>query len=159
MNIPSTEIWNIDCINTTIRQIDFYRESKIFRSAQDILTIYNCLEKLLDHIEDQTEYGYKFPYKKREQKSTVPYSVYINEFVLGDNTVAVEMNDDKHVFLSHRVNKYIATADKKFVDYVFETIHLLIKKSTLISNAGEKDRQLFFETTRERIYEKKKLVT
>ena len=158
LSIPSTEIWNIDCINTTIRQIDFYRETKIFRSAQDILTIYNCLEKLLDHIEEQTEYGYKFPYKKRDHNNTVPYSVYVNEFLLGDNTVAVEMNDNKIVFLSHSVINYIATTNKKFVDYVFETIHLLIKKSTLISNAGEKDRQLFFETIRERIHDKKKLV-
>jgi hypothetical protein len=159
MNIPSTEVWNIDCINTTIRQIDFYRETKIFRSAQDIITIYNCLEKLLDHIEEQTEYGYKFPYKKNDRKNTIPYFVYINEFLLGDNTVAVEMNDDKIVFVSHSVLNYIATTDKKFVDYVFETIQLLIKKSTLISNAGEKDRQIFFETIRERIHDKKKLVS
>ena len=41
LKIPSTEIWNLDCINTTIRQIDYYRETNIFKSQQDIQTVYN----------------------------------------------------------------------------------------------------------------------
>src|SRR3954468_18837075 len=46
LQIPSTEVWNLDCINTTIMQIDYYRESRIFKSQQDIETVYKCLEKL-----------------------------------------------------------------------------------------------------------------
>jgi hypothetical protein len=68
------------------------------------------------------------------------------------------MNDKKFVFLNHSVLNYIMTYNKDFVDYVFETIHLLLRKSTLISEIGEKDRQLFFQTLREKIDEKKKLV-
>ena len=158
LNIPSTEVWNLDCINTTIRQIDFYRETKVFQSTQDVITIYECLEKLVDHIEQQVEFGCKFPYKKPAKQNAVKYSVYINEFVLGDNTVAVEIDDNKVVFVNHSVMNYLMTTNKTFVDYVFETIHLLLKKSTLISNVGEKDRQLFFHTMRQRINEKKKLV-
>ena len=51
LEIPSTEIWNLDCINTTIRQINYYCETKVFKSQQDIITVYNCLEKLVGHIE------------------------------------------------------------------------------------------------------------
>jgi hypothetical protein len=158
VNIPSTEIWNVDCINTTIRQIDFYRETKVFQSKEDVITIYECLEKLIDHLEQQVEMGYKFPYKKPAQNTHARYNVFMNEFVLGDNTVAVEMDEKKLVFLNHSVINYIMTTNKKFVNYVFDTIHLLLKKSTLISDAGEKDRQLFFQSMRQRIFEKKKLV-
>ena len=156
--IPSTEIWNLDCINTTLRQIDFYRETKVFQSKNDVLIIYECLEKLVNHIEQQVESGYKFPYKKQDAHDSVKYNVFINEFLLGDNTVAVEINDKKFVFVNHSVINYIMTDNKTFVDYVFETIHLLLKKSTLISDIGEKDRQLFFQNLREKIDEKKKLV-
>ncbi len=31
---PSVEIWNDDSINATIRQIDYYRQSKIFPSEE-----------------------------------------------------------------------------------------------------------------------------
>lgn len=50
------------------------------------------------------------------------------------------------------------TDNKNFVDYIFDTIHLLLKKSTLISEIGEKERQLFFNNMRQKIVEKKKLV-
>ena len=157
LNIPSTEIWNIDCINTTIRQIDFYRRAKLFQSSEDINAVYDSLEKLIDHIEHQAEIGYKFPYKQHAQNNSVKYAVYVNEFLLGDNTVAVEMDDMKLAFLNHSVINYTMTTNKKFVDYVFDTVHVIMKKSTLISDVGEKDRDIFFETIRQRIYDKRRL--
>jgi len=158
LRIPSTEIWNLDCINTTIRQIDYYRESHIFKSKQDVETIYQCLEKLVDHIELQVEYGYKFPFNEPKQHNTVKYNVYVNEFFLGDNTIMVEMDGKRMVFLNHSVINYMMTGNNEFTDYVFETLRILMKKSTLISEISEKDRQLFFNNLRERIHEKRKLV-
>ena len=43
--IPSTEIWNTECINSTISQIEFYKDSGLFSSAADIKTIYLALER------------------------------------------------------------------------------------------------------------------
>ena len=158
LQIPSTEVWNVDCINTTIRQIDYYRESRIFKSKQDVETVYKCLEKLLDHIELQVEYGYKFPFNEPKQHNTVKYSVYINDFFLGDNTIMVEMDGIKMVFLNHNVINYMMTNNQEFIDYTYETMNILLKKSTLISEISEQGRQLFFNNLRERIREKQKLV-
>lgn len=157
LQIPSTEIWNLDCINTTIRQIDYYRETRIFKSQQDIETVYNCLEKLVDYIELMVEHGYKFPFSKPDQQEKVKYSVYINEFVLGDNTVLVELDGQKMVFLNHNVINYIMTNNHEFINYTFETLKVLLRKSRLISEISERDRQLFFNTLRERIHERRKL--
>ncbi len=157
LRIPSVEIWNLDCINTTIRQIDYYRETRIFKSLQDIETVYDCLEKLVNHIEMQVEYGYKFPPGNPEQENKVRYSVYINEFILGDNTIAVEMDGEKMVFLNHNVINYIMTNNKEFINYTFETLKILLKKSMLISEISERDRQLFFHNLRERIHERRKI--
>lgn len=156
LEIPSTEIWNIDCINTTIRQINFYRDSKLFKSHLDLLTVLACLEKLIDHIEEQAALGRKFPYKKPEE-AAAKYNVFVNEFFLGDNMVAVELDDVKMVFLNHNVLNYIQTTDHRFVQYTFETLHTLLRKSTLISEVGEQDRENFFDALRERIAASKKL--
>lgn len=158
LQIPSVEIWNMDCINTTIRQIDYYRETRIFKSQEDIKTVYNCLEKLVDHIELQVECGYKFPYQKPQQENKVKYGFYINDFFLGDNTTLVEIDGQRLVFISHNVINYMMTKNTEFIDYTFETLRILLKKSTLISETSEKDRQLFFERLRERIDEKRKLL-
>ena len=157
LKIPSVEIWNLDCINTTIRQIDYYRESNIFKSQQDIETVYSCLEKLVDYIELMVEYGYKFPFGKPDQQEKIKYSVYINEFVLGDNTILVEMDEEKMVFVNHNVINYMMTNNKEFIHYTFETLKILLKKSRLISEISERDRQLFFNTLRERIHERRKV--
>ena len=158
LQIPSVEIWNLDCINTTIRQIDYYRETRIFKSQRDIETVYSCLEKLIDHIELQAEYGYKFSLGKPELEEKIKYSIYINEFILGDNTIAVEMGEEKMVFLNHNVINYIMTNNKDFINYTFETLKILLKKSMLISEISEKERQLFFNNLRERIHENRKAV-
>ncbi len=156
LQIPSVEIWNLDCINTTIRQIEYYRETRIFKSQQDIENVYDCLEKLVNHIEKQVEYGYKFPPGKPEQENLVKYSVYINEFNLGDNTIIVEMDNEKMVFLNHNVINYIMTNKQEFINYTFEFLKILLKKSMLISEISERDRQLFFHNLRERIHEQRK---
>ncbi len=36
LKIPTTEIWNVESINSTIRQIEFYREANMFEEPEDI---------------------------------------------------------------------------------------------------------------------------
>lgn len=158
LQIPSTEMWNLDCINTTISQIDYYHESRIFKSQTDVETVYKCLEKLVDYIELQAEYGYKFPFGKPDKNDKVKYNVYINQFFLGDNTIMVEVDGKRMVFINHNFINYVMTNNNEFTNYSFETLSILLKKSTLISEINEKDRQLFFNKLRERIHEKKKLI-
>lgn len=158
LQIPSVEIWNMDCINTTIRQIDYYRETRIFKSREDIKTIYDCLEKLVNHIELQAEFGYKFPDGKPASENRIKYGFYINEFFLGDNTTLVEVDGTRRVFINHNVINYMMTRNTEFINYTFDTLRILLKKSTLVSETSEKDRQLFFHNLRERIHEKRKLL-
>lgn len=153
--IPSTEIYNVDCVNTVIRQIDYYQQSKIFKSNQDIITIYTCLEKMIDHMEQQVECGCKFSYCK-PGKPEVKYRFFINDFILGDNSILVKLDDRKMVFLVNNVISYLYTTSPAFVDYSFQTMEIILKKSTLISEIGERDRELFFDKLREKIHDKKK---
>lgn len=68
----------------------------------------------------------------------------INEFVLGDNTIMVEMDGVRTVFLNHNVINYMMTNNPEFISYTFETLKILQRKSMLISEISERDRQLFF---------------
>lgn len=70
----------------------------------------------------------------------------------------VELDGEKMVFLNHNVINYIMTNNKEFINYTFDTLAILLKKSMLISEISERDRQLFFNNLRERIHERKKLI-
>ena len=151
LQLPSTEVWNMDCINLTLNQLDYCRQSKIFATREDNLTIYNCLEKLIEHIEAQVEEGVKFSHGQSPKTGTAKYRVFINEFVMGDNMVLLQLDNNRIVSLNHNVINYVMTRDEKFVEYTYATVQSILKKSALISEVGEKERRLFFDKLRDKI--------
>jgi hypothetical protein len=149
--LPSQEIWNIESINSTIRQIEYYRNSGVFDSQQDVHEIYSCLEKSINHIEQQAELGFKFPIGQSPHSNSPRFKMYINEFILGDNTILVFLGENKVAYVNHSVLNYMHTQDEAFCDYTFQHIQNIIRKSTLISEVGEKERKRFFNVAREKI--------
>ncbi len=153
--IPSTEIWNVENINTTLRQIEYYRELKVFESKEDVLKIYSCLEKSIDFVELQAEAGYKINQPGKGPQKGAEFNLYINDFILGDNTYLPVLNGKKVVFLTHAHLNYINTKDPGFAEYSYEHFQNILKKSILISVVGEKDRRRFFNRIRQNITGKK----
>lgn len=154
-SLPSQEIWNLESINSTIRQIEYYRNTGVFASNQDILSIYDCLQKTIDHIEHQAEEGYKFGINDTTGNKNATYKIYINEFVLGDNSILAVLGNIKITYINHSVLNYLATRDQAFCEYTHQHIRNIITKSTLISGVGEKERRRFFNLTREKINARK----
>lgn len=154
-NLPSQEIWNVESINSTIRQIEYYRNTKVFSSSDDIVAIYDELAASIDHIELQAELGYKFYPDDPKRTPRASYKMYFNEFILGDNSILVNMNGNRVVFVNHSVINVLMTRDPGFCDYTYQHIQNIIKKSTLISEVGEKDRSRFFNNIREKINTRK----
>ena len=60
----------------------------------------------------------------------------MNEFFLGDNTIMVEMDGTRMVFLNHNVINYMMTNNKEFTDYTFETLKILAEEV----NAHQRDK-------------------
>ena len=154
-NIPSHEIWNVDNINTYIQQIEYYKDTNIFTSKNDIIRLYECLEKMVDHIEAQAEAGYKFNNNAKGSKGA-SVKIYVNEFIIGDNTVVAVLNKKPVVFLNHSFLNICSTQDPVFCNYMLAYFQKLIRKSTLISSGSEKQRSIFFNPIREKIERHKK---
>jgi len=154
--IPSTEIWNDESVHATIRQIEFYRQSGTFVNKHIILKVYSQLEELINHLELQAEAGKKFIINSSPASGAANYRIYINECLLGDNTVHVQANDRQITIINHGGMNFMSTQDKRFCDYTFDNLQNIIRKSTHISVVGEKERSIFFNSMREKIYEKKR---
>ncbi|HEX4849499.1 MAG TPA: hypothetical protein VFV08_01770, partial [Puia sp.] len=154
--IPSQEIWNVENIHSTIYQIEYYKETKVFSSAQDIINLYESLEKTVQHIEKQAELGYKFSVNGKHPPEKASYKMFVNEFIIGDNTFLAVLNDTKVLHLNHTVVNFMTTKDTRFVDYTYQHLQNIIRKSTLISDVGEKERKRFFSRMLEKIDHRKK---
>lgn len=158
IKVPSTEIWCLENVNITISQIEFYRQSNVFANKQVVAKIYLQLEELLNHIELQAEAGKKFLYNQSASVNIASYDVYINECLIGDNMTYAKGGDRQLTFLNHNGLNFMGTQDKNFCDYTFKCLQNIMKKSSQVSVIGEKQRSIFFNTLREKIYKSKKVI-
>ncbi|MBL7940063.1 MAG: helix-turn-helix domain-containing protein [Flavobacteriales bacterium] len=53
LRLPSTEIWNAESLNSTLRQIAFYRDSGTFEKEEEAQLLFDRLLDLLSHLEAQ----------------------------------------------------------------------------------------------------------
>ncbi len=149
--IPTTEIWNVESINSTIRQVEFYREANCFETENDWQDLYASVIKLIDHIEIQADRGLKFKVGGTPLSNAAPFHFFNNELILGDNTVLAVLDDLKLTFLNHSVINYISTRDENFNAHIYDALQNIIKKSTQLSSVGEKERSRFFNRIRNRV--------
>ena len=149
--IPSVEIWVIESINATIRQIEYYRDAGIFRKKETVELLYHQLGTLVEHISEQAEHGEKFLVGAKPSGDKRNYELYYNEVFLGHNTIVVEADGLCTTFINHAVMNFMSTADTEFCNYTRKSIENNMKKSVLISSVSEKERSRFFNTLRNNI--------
>ncbi len=155
---PTTEIWNEEGINTTLRQIELYHEMGIIDNPKDTFFLYNCVIEVVDHLEKMAEAGKKFMLNQTPTEESPEYKFFVNEFVLGDNTFFVELDGNKITYLNYGVIYFLGTADQNFNEGMFRNLENLMKKSTQISSVGEKERKQFFNKLRKKIQAKIDLI-
>ena len=156
--VPTSEIWNEEGLTTTIRQIEVYHEMGLIKNPQDTITLYQCLLEVIDHLEKMAETGRKSMFGHAPTEDSAEYRLYLNEIVLGDNTFMAEIGDTKITYLNHSVLYFVGSTDQKFNDSMFRNLENLMKKSTLISETGEKERKQFFNKLRKKVQAKLALV-
>ncbi len=150
-SIPGTEIMNIENVNTTLRQIEYCKETYLFHSTKDIEIIFSRLHEMTDHIQKQAEAALKFSPGQQPNSQSAEYKVYVNDFIIGDNSNLVTLDGNKVSYLTHSQINFILIHNPAFTEYNSNFIHNVIKKSILISDVDEKYRARFFYLMHDRI--------
>ncbi|HEY0355809.1 MAG TPA: hypothetical protein VGC29_06380 [Flavisolibacter sp.] len=143
-SIPSTEIWNTEAVNSLISQVEYYREAGYFSSEKDIDLIYDSLRKLIEHFRERAEQGCKFLPGENMHVKKENFMFFYNRVLLADNTIMAIIHGKKILYLSYEVLNYMYTMDEKFCNGVYEKLQTTMRKSTLLSKASEKQRNIFF---------------
>ena len=155
-NVPSIEILNTECVNSAISQIEFYKDSGYFSSAADIKMVYEALEETFIHLKNQVEYGGKFmPQENREMKKN-NFTFFYNRVLLGDTTIMIATDNVKTVILNYDALHYISTRDEAFCNYCYDDLQKLMKRSTILSETSERQRNIFFGLMLNKISDRKK---
>ncbi len=157
-SIPSTEIWSIENITSTIQQIEFYRVTGSLKSDEDALILYDKLDELINHIEKQAECGYKLRAGQESATSGPAHRMFVNEITMGDNMQIMKLGNTQLTYINHSIINFITTADLAFNTYMKQTFDNIAQKSTPISIENQKDRLMFFNRLRGKVTNARKIV-
>lgn len=147
--IPSVEMWNYESFNSTINQIEFYRDAGVFQSAEDMKAVANSLIRVFDYLESLSRLGVK-PVSHGHGEE-FPIQFYINEVILGSNTILLSLDSQRLSIITYSVLKYLMSRDEQFCADSFDSFNILKNKSILISGAGEKERNRYFNVLRNKV--------
>lgn len=156
--VPSTEVWNTECINSIIFQVEYYREAGFFQRQDDIKAVYDSVLEVFAHLKDQAEHGCKYLPGENPASKAENYRFFYNRITLGDNTILVTMDERMIVFVNYDVINYMTTTDLAFCQGTWIELQALIKRCTLISTTSEKQRNMFFNMLSGKVEDRKKTI-
>ncbi len=142
--IPSIEIWSDDTVNSTLKQIEFYWDSGIFKSKEDALLICKEVKLMLDRIKKQAEGNTKFDLHDQPVGEN-NYTLYHSDVMIGNNCILVQMGPIKVSYLSYHTFNAMTTTNSFFSEETDIWLKNLIRKSNLISGVAEKQRYRYFK--------------
>lgn len=152
VSIPGTEIWNVENLTSTIRQIEFYHATGVFKTKDDLAVLFEKLFQMLEHIQIQAEYKVKLHFNQKPTDfSGAEYNLFINELILGDNMEVMQMGDKYYTYLNHSILNYMMTTDERFNGYMKNSMDSIVQKSIPISKVNEKERWIFFNRLRDKL--------
>ncbi len=150
--IPCVELWNQESLQSTINQLVFYKEAGNFSTVKEFERVQASFIQLIDHLQLQTEKGVKFLPGATEVSYRAPIQFYVNEIILGSNTMVINLDKNSLTMVTYSVFHYLFTRDARFHDKVMESFNTLLSRSTLISQTGERDRNRFFNALRDKVH-------
>ncbi|MGE5519401.1 MAG: hypothetical protein ACM3VS_05680 [Candidatus Dadabacteria bacterium] len=154
--IPSIEIINSESINSTIAQIEYYRDAGVFRNDDDVQEVYNSLEEMVRHLRKEAEAGCKFIPGENPSFKKKNYQLYFNRVGLADNTILSLEDGRRVVYLNYEALNLMVTTDENFCNKTEDKLHTIIRQSTLLSDFNEKQRNIFFNTLLRKIPKRQK---
>ena len=147
-SFPNVEIWNPNMLDNTIAQFQYLRDVHIINDRDDLYYIRKEFSDLIDHLEELTLTGKKNANSHGEEMKC---DIYLTDLTLGSEIILVKSDQNDLLFHQIDVPNYMQTSDQKMIDNQFRFFENIRKISTFITNAGEKERLIFFANIREKL--------
>ena len=147
--IPGTEIWTDETIESTLQQIKFYWDAGFFSSKEAALTVLDQTEELIRRIARQTETGQKIGYTGASTGAVL--QVYLCDLMIGNNSIYVSTGNTAISSIGYNTFNSILTRNETFNKQHWQWMENLKRKSIQISGMAEKIRNQFFKAQLKKI--------
>ena len=150
-SIPSVEIWTEGILDSILKQIQYFSESGLFESKEQIDTIFENLFQELEFMQKQASFGVKFINEERRCEFEDSFQLYFSDIEVGNNTIFTKTGSVENTYITNHTFKSLITGNASFCNETKEWLKYLVKKSILISGVGEKQRYVYFNVLQEKI--------
>jgi len=144
-DINIIELWNDYTIIGTLQQVLYYFESRLL-SIEKALIICDDIEEIINHIEEQT-----ITQSLIGSKNLSSFKLYKTDLHTLNNTIMVNTPYQKVFFQPFTVLTYFKINHQPTCELMYKFFEKQMSNSKLLVNAGEKDRNLFFNKMRQKI--------
>ena len=145
--LDSEEIWTEDSIHSTLSQILYFAESGQFESHTYALEVLDTVQQMVEDLMKKAERSSKTMDDNRN------FVLYNSEVRIGNNSIYIQSENSKRVFISHNTFNSISTDNESFCEETGLWMQNLIRKSTPINDVSEKHRFQFFRSLFNKIAE------
>tara|TARA_R110002050_G_scaffold136928_1_gene260259 strand:- start:16524 stop:17546 length:1023 start_codon:yes stop_codon:yes gene_type:complete len=147
-----TEIWNDTTILSLINQIEYHYEAGLLSSKEEAINLCEEMHKMMKIIYHQALQGKKLTKIKDKEFGSTNFKMHYHEILLADNHILAEFNrNQRRYFIPYAGINTLKTGDPIFNRNIHDHLKALTKKSSLISDISEKERNKFFIRIKNRI--------
>lgn len=148
-SINTIEFWNVNMLDTTLKQIRYFRQMEWFKSIRDYTSLVNDLKKLVILLKEVAEGAFKQNYNRKsaEGKSVV----YENDIFFSSNVYMICGEGRDVVFATLDNPNFMATTNPDIVNNTTSWIEGMKTHSVSLTANKELFKKKFFDTLIDRI--------
>jgi len=143
-SFSSTEIWNPNMLHLTYMQLSYFIRSGSFHDINDIMEIVDDIDKMLVFMQEISKTGYKKAFGKKEEESRV--NIYLNELVINSELIYIKGQGLRMVYNKYDPPNYLRSSDSRICDHLDIWLDDVLNHCSLISEKGQRERNMFFRT-------------
>ena len=151
VKLNTTELLTQEFLISFLKQIEFYTDSGFFENNEDALTLCNRALELIEHLRKQAELGYKYTYGLTPPGTGGTFKLYSNNLTLVDNVILVDVSGQGITYLTNGAINLLMTSDQEFYCRNLQMAKSIMKRSTMISDTSERERNLFFNKIKDEV--------
>lgn len=151
-NYRTVEVWSVGILDFMLRQIEYvYQVGGFTGSEKHQLAVLDDLGRVVDHLEQMTLRGRRFPLGQEPNENSSPFEVYHNEL---SNTSRIMIFESRHkisVFGSLMNPHFLYSSDPRIVQQAQEWFRNLQRPASALSAQSLRYVNWFFRSLREKI--------
>lgn len=152
LSLPSTELWTAQIMDNTLAQIEYHVYADGFADPKDSLILLDRLQDWTLHMRALAVAGVKFNLNETlAEAGQAAFNLYYNEMVYANIAALIKSDVGRMAYTAYCTPNFLKSTDERLCDFTEDWFEGIIRKSTSLTHAADKNREWFFREMTQKI--------